>query len=185
MTATTRTFYRKATGMLEARTVYCDADIAAINVDATFGLIDGVYDRLSQKVDTTTGLIVSYQPPPPGDTANTTYAWDVPTSRWVGTQTAAYVTATTIATYEAAVQAEMDSTARAWGYDSLLSAASYAASAVLQYKADSLALVAWRDALWIAAYALEQAVIAGTQTLPATTAAFLALLPPPPARPVA
>lgn len=90
-----------------------------------------------------------------------------------------------IASGEAAAQNLLDSTAKAWGYDSLLSATSYANSAVTQYKAEAAALIAWRDTLWSAAFAIEQACTATppTQTFPATIADFLALLPPVPARP--
>lgn len=99
--------------------------------------------------------------------------------------TAAQLLAQEIAAGEAAAQTLLNTGARSWGYDSLLSAASYVTSQVPQFAADAKALIAWRDALWPAAYAIETAVQAGTQTMPATAAAFVALLPQLPARPTA
>jgi hypothetical protein len=92
-------------------------------------------------------------------------------------------TAQIITNYESAAQIRLDSVAQSWGYDSLVSAASYASSTVAQYKADALSLIAWRDAVWQKAYEIELSVKAGTQTMPATPADFVALLPAPPARP--
>jgi hypothetical protein len=86
--------------------------------------------------------------------------------------------------YEAAAQSWLDATARAWGYDSVISAASYATSGVAQYKADAQALIGWRDALWQAAYTIDVSVKNG-QAAPATAADFLAMLPAAPARPTA
>jgi len=84
--------------------------------------------------------------------------------------------------YEAFGQTTLDALAKSWGYDSLLSAASYAASSVTQYAADAKALIAWRDAFWQAAFALEAAVKAGTKPMPATAADFVALMPAAPTR---
>lgn len=86
--------------------------------------------------------------------------------------------------YEQAAQSLLDSTAKAWGYDSIISAASYTSSGVAQYKADAAALIAWRDALWQEAYSIDVSTKNG-QTAPATTADFLAMLPAAPARPTA
>lgn len=89
------------------------------------------------------------------------------------------------AQYEASAQDLLDSTARAWGYDSVISAASYASSGVAQYKADAQALITWRDSLWQKAFSVESDVKAGTIPMPATAADFLAMLPAAPTRPVA
>ena len=80
-----------------------------------------------------------------------------------------------IAALEAAVQAHMDAQAQGAGYDSLLSAVSYAGSA--KFGAQAAAFIAWRDACWSYCYAIEAAVQAGTQTVP-TAAALVAGLPP-------
>ena len=84
----------------------------------------------------------------------------------------------TISDYKTAVQANLDSVANSWGYDSLAIAASYANSTNPQFKAEAEALIAWRDNYWTEAYTIE----AGT--LPATSDAFLALLPAAPTKPV-
>lgn len=84
----------------------------------------------------------------------------------------------TIATYNAAAQNLLDTTAQSWGYDNIISAVSYMTSNSPQYSADGTALSNWRDAVWTKAYTIE----AGT--LPATVNDFLVQLPAAPARPI-
>lgn len=107
-----------------------------------------------------------------------------------GTAFAAPVAATptaaqTIATYETALQEALDAFAQSWGYDSIVSAASYAASTVQKFKDEANALIGWRDAVWTWAATEEAAIEGGTATLPATPAAFVTLMPAQPARPTA
>lgn len=83
----------------------------------------------------------------------------------------------TIVQYEGAAQKNLDSVAKEWGYDSMLSAVSYVNSTNPQYNAESNALIQWRDIYWTKAYDIE----AGT--LPKTADEFIALLPPAPAKP--
>lgn len=83
-----------------------------------------------------------------------------------------------IANYEFAAQENLDAVAKSWGYDSLVSAVSYANSTNPQFKAEAEALIEWRDKLWAEAYTIE----AGT--LPVTADAFLAMLPAAPTKPV-
>lgn len=98
-------------------------------------------------------------------------------------QTPAPTQAQIIASYEDAVQAHLDAFAATWRYESILSAASYANSTVAQFKAEALAMIAWRDAVWNSCYTTLAAVQAGTQPMPASPAAFIATLPMDPARP--
>lgn len=72
----------------------------------------------------------------------------------------------------------LNSGAKSWGYDSILSAVSYVTSTIPQYKAEGQALSDWRDAVWFKTYTIE----AGK--LPKTIDAFLALLPAMPQKPV-
>ena len=58
----------------------------------------------------------------------------------------------TIVILTAAVQQALDKGALAWGYDSIVSAASYSSSSNPQYAADAKALIDWRDATWAWAY---------------------------------
>lgn len=88
-----------------------------------------------------------------------------------------------LAQYTAGAQAAIDAGAQSWGYDSILSAASYAASTNAQFKAEAAALIGWRDEVWMWAQAQESAIKAGTVTLPATVAAFVAGMPALPMRP--
>lgn len=80
--------------------------------------------------------------------------------------------------YEQAAKLNLDSLAQSWGYDSLVSAASYVNSTNSQFKADAEALIAWRDAYWAKAYTIE------SEALPATVDAFIALLPAAPIKPI-
>jgi hypothetical protein len=87
-----------------------------------------------------------------------------------------------IAAYEAAAQSALDAGAKAWGYDGIVSASSYAASTIPKFKAEALALIAWRDATWVAAETLLTAVQGGAAP-PANPVAFVAVMPAQPMRP--
>jgi len=73
----------------------------------------------------------------------------------------------------------LDQGAKAWGYDSIVSATSYASSANLQYAADAKALSDWRDTVWAWAIPLFPSVVAGQDP-----AAFLQNIPKQPTQPV-
>jgi hypothetical protein len=85
--------------------------------------------------------------------------------------------------YEVATQSLIDAYAQSWGYDNIVSAASYANSTNAKFKAEALALIAWRDAVWAYCYASFAAVQAGTTPIPTSVSAFTATLPAKPARP--
>lgn len=80
--------------------------------------------------------------------------------------------------FNLATQNLLDATAREWGYDSIISAASYVSSTNAQFKADAKTLISWRDATWDKAYTIE----AGEP--PKLVEEFLALLPAVPNKPV-
>jgi hypothetical protein len=84
--------------------------------------------------------------------------------------------------YSNAVTGQLNTFAHTWGYDSIVSAASYAASTNAKFKAEALALIAWRDAVW----AFVEAAAADATAAPTLDGipAFLTTLPPPPTRPV-
>jgi hypothetical protein len=88
-----------------------------------------------------------------------------------------------ISNYEQAVQNHLDSFANSWRYESILSAASYVNSTVAQFKAEALALLAWRDQTWLQCYTELDAIQSGTQPMPSSLADFVATLPAGPARP--
>jgi hypothetical protein len=66
-----------------------------------------------------------------------------------------------IAAASAAIEAHVEATARARGYTSAVSCATYAASTIPAWKAEGVAFVAWRDAVWTAALASLEAAKAG------------------------
>jgi len=75
------------------------------------------------------------------------------------------------------IQGLLDSTAQAHGFDSIVSAISYAGSSIPKWDAEGTRARAWRDEVWYAAYLIQEAVIAGTRPLP-TVAEVLAEMPP-------
>ena len=77
------------------------------------------------------------------------------------------------------VQAWMDSVARANGYDSVISCASYANSGVEQWRNDAVAVIAWRDAVWQAAYAWQAGANGQLPATIPTVAEVIAQLPQP------
>jgi len=77
----------------------------------------------------------------------------------------------TVADYTRAVQNVLDSVAATRNYDGILSACTYATSAVPKFQAEGLACVAWRDAVWSSCYATLAQVEA--QAIPQPTVAEL------------
>ena len=63
--------------------------------------------------------------------------------------------------YTAAIEAHVEATARARGYTSAVSCATYATSTNPAWQAEGVAFVAWRDDVWTAALAMLAAVQAG------------------------
>lgn len=76
---------------------------------------------------------------------------------------------------EAAVQRHLDAQAQAHGYDSILSACSYAGSPN-QFQAEGAAYLTWRAACWQHGYTVLAEVQAGTRPVP-TADALVAELP--------
>jgi len=76
---------------------------------------------------------------------------------------------------EQAVQVHLDATARARGYDSILSACSYA-SAPNRFQMESQAFIEWRSACWDMAFQVQQEVAEGTRPVP-TEEELISLLP--------
>lgn len=83
------------------------------------------------------------------------------------------LTATRLTDY---VQRHLDATVKAKGYDSVLSAATYATSANSKFKADGIAAIKWRDAVWTACYAMLTDAKTGVKPIP-TEDELLASLP--------
>jgi hypothetical protein len=90
---------------------------------------------------------------------------------------------TLLADASAALEAQVDATAKAWGYKDGATLASWATSAVKAWAADARAFVAWRDSVWSAYLAAAADVQSGKADLPASTADLLATLPAAPAKP--
>lgn len=86
--------------------------------------------------------------------------------------------------YTQAIQDSLDAYAQSWGYDHIVSAASYVNSTVAKFKNEGTALLTWRDQVWEWAEAELAAILAGTTPVPTDMTAFLSGMPAKPARPV-
>lgn len=82
----------------------------------------------------------------------------------------------TVPDYVAAVQSRLDTFARMRNYDGILSACTYAASAVPRFAAEGAYAVTARDSTWAKCYDLMDQVQAGTIPQP-TLEQFAAMLP--------
>lgn len=82
----------------------------------------------------------------------------------------------TIQTLGQAVKDHLNATVQARDYDSIVSACTYATSAVSSYQADGQACVNWRDAVWPYVYQVLDDVQAGTRAIP-TAEELIAELP--------
>jgi hypothetical protein len=76
------------------------------------------------------------------------------------------------------IQQRLDAFAQSRSYDNILSACTYASSAVPKFKSDALICIALRDATWVAAGEILSAVQAGARPVPGTLADIAADLPP-------
>lgn len=80
------------------------------------------------------------------------------------------------ADYAAAVQGHLDNRARTRDYADIFAAISYASSTIHTWRQDAVAFAAWRDAVWLYVYGVQDAVTAGTRSQP-TIAELIAELP--------
>ncbi|WP_319568273.1 hypothetical protein [Cohaesibacter marisflavi] len=84
----------------------------------------------------------------------------------------------TQADYTNAIQAMLDDAAKVRLYDSAATMSTYVSSTNEQWAAEAAAMVAWRDAVWLYAYAQLDLVQSGQRTQP-TVDELLAELPTP------
>lgn len=115
-----------------------------------------------------------------------TYSYPVNGWYWFDTETAAKealgiaaieaAKAAQIAAYTVAVQAHLDSAAQAKGYDSILSAVTYATSTVPRFREEGNAAMHWRDAVWDSCYRTLTSVENGGRAAP-TVEELIAELP--------
>jgi hypothetical protein len=74
------------------------------------------------------------------------------------------------------VQAHLDARAGERGYSSIFAACSYEASAVPAWKAEALACIAWRDAVWLMALSVMDECQRGARAVP-TEDEMIGMLP--------
>lgn len=88
-----------------------------------------------------------------------------------------------IASFEYSVQKWLDAFAQTWGYYSVVSAASYYSSTNSQFQKEAVAIISWRDAVWVSIANILAAIKSGASPMPASSDLFIAMLPQPPQRP--
>lgn len=84
---------------------------------------------------------------------------------------------------ETALAEAIDALAKSWGYDSIVSAASYISSSVPLFLAEAQALIKYRDDVWLWARSELSAISAGTEARPGSVGEFVSGMPTPPVRP--
>jgi hypothetical protein len=87
-----------------------------------------------------------------------------------------------IAVQTSFIQQYVDDAAKAWGYDSAMSAVTYVGDPEPRFNAEGLAIRAFRSACWVSADAIKAAVIRGEMMTPSREE-LIAMLPPKPERP--
>lgn len=65
-----------------------------------------------------------------------------------------------------AIDQHVEATAQARGYNSAASLAGYATSTVTPYRAEAQAFIAWRDDVWLTAFAILYDVQSGARDVP-------------------
>lgn len=84
-------FYNKATGLFDGRIFTGSEDNLLINTPDGFSAIEGQYDNLSQKFDTSTRKVVGYKPPKPSDTEFEKFEWNPKSLRWTSYPTSSAI----------------------------------------------------------------------------------------------
>lgn len=67
---------------------------------------------------------------------------------------------------EEGIQKYLDSTAKNYGYDSMLSAVSYVNSTYPKFAAEAAACIAWRDSVWLYCYQVMQGILDNSRSIP-------------------
>lgn len=166
-----KTIYCKATGTI-LKTVSGPDALLDLQFDESIeAAIDGHYSGEHFMVIDGTAMPL---PPRP----SSYHAFDYVDRGWVVTSEAAAIQiADARAAMSAAVQSHLDNTAQASGYDSILSACTYAdESSVSRFQEEGRAFRAWRSEVWRYCWSVDAAVDAKTRPAP-TPAELIAELP--------
>jgi len=146
-------FYAKSTNGFYAEAIHGDSipdDAVEITVEEHAALLEGQSQGKLIQADANSRPVLVDPPPPTPEQI--------------------------VAQYTGAVQQHLDNFARTRNYDGILSAATYATSQVLKFKAEGQYAVEARDATWAKCYEILAAVEAGTRPMP-TMDELLAELP--------
>jgi hypothetical protein len=139
----------------------------------------GILARLKAANCRVDGLLVAPDGTPDFATTNASGDWSAAQKDAVhaalGRALPATQPAQRVAACVAAIERWLDRTAQGLGYNNFVTATSYASSLVDLWRRQALALNAWRDAVWQAAFVL----LADAPQFPASEAALIAALPQP------
>jgi len=89
-----------------------------------------------------------------------------------------------ISSYELKLDQIIDAYAQSWGYNSIVSAASYSTSSVDQFRMEAAALIGWRDSVWTWASKIVSNIKKGLLAPPSSFELLTVEMPKPPARPI-
>jgi hypothetical protein len=119
---------------------------------------------------------VIYRTPKPGEQLGSLIVPADLAPSVVATPDPAAVSAAVVADYQRAIEAHVEAGAAQRGYSSSPSCAGYVASTVPKWKAEALAFIAWRDAVWVYVYNALNKVKKGERPVP-TVPGLIAELP--------
>jgi hypothetical protein len=75
----TYSLYEAASGLFTGKRLHCDDEgLLAVRLPAGTLALEGSYDHRTQRMDLSTGAVVSYRPPAPSPD----HEWDAATKRW-------------------------------------------------------------------------------------------------------
>ena len=93
--------YCVETGLFTGDQLAGDSEFIGINTPAGFASFPGQHNHKQVRLDLSSGEVVDYQPPSPGDDSAKTWAWDASTRRWMSSPTLADVKASAWASIKA------------------------------------------------------------------------------------
>ena len=74
-------FFDLKTGLLTGQ--FYSGDDPTQMLTPGVGMVEGIHDHLSKRVELGSGSVVNYRPPPPADTEDASHKWDSGAARWV------------------------------------------------------------------------------------------------------
>ena len=154
---------------------YIDNAVASgvTTVVGNFSQLKHYYDLATQTVVEYTAEEQNRRSNKPCDLAT----WDMAAKQWIDPRTPSQVAEAIQAEVIKSTQLRLDTFAQTRNYDGILSACTYATSAVSKFALEGQCCVTSRDATWAALYTILAEIQAGTRPMPTSYADIEPLLP--------